>query len=80
MSKSYCTPHNAGLASEPRAIGRRLGRLLNALATEINGHVVDGKIADDVWRFRLQLHNRLTADGWRIKAKANGWTVLPPKG
>jgi len=80
MSKAYCIPANAGLASEPKAVARRLSRLLTALATEINDHVVTGQIADDVRQFRMALHDRLTNSCWRIKATDNGWRVLPPKG
>jgi hypothetical protein len=62
--KPYCRPWNAGLASETPAVCKRLGRLLTALDTEINAHIVDGTINDDISAFRRQLVERLEAEGW----------------
>ena len=77
---AYCTPSNAGLASEPRAAGRRIGRLLDALGTEVNNFVCEGDIAEDVRQFRISLIEKLRAEGWRIKLNAsNKWQVLPPR-
>ena len=62
--KPYCKPWNAGLASEDGAVARRIGRLLTALDTEINTHVVQGAIDDDIRAFRLDLCAKLEKDGW----------------
>lgn len=62
----YCKPWNAGLASEPSAVCRRLGRLITALDDEITSNVVQGKIVDDVRAFRFCLIERLEAEGWTL--------------
>lgn len=76
----FCRPWNAGLASETPAVERRLGRLLTALDTEINAHIVEGSIVNRLWEFRYQLCKDLEADGWtmsydggdRVKVRAPG--------
>jgi hypothetical protein len=77
--KQYCNPWEAGLSSEASAVARGLGRILTILENEINSNLVTGDIVNDVREFRLSLHNKLKADGWRIEAKQNGWKVLQPK-
>lgn len=74
-----CVPHSAGLSSEPRAVGRRLGELLTALG-RVDRNLASGTLPDELWNFRADLHTRLQAEGWRIKAstRGDGWTVLPP--
>jgi hypothetical protein len=62
----YCEPWNAGLASETPAVCKRLGRLLTALDTEINSHVVQGDIIDHIRDFRFALMTRLEAEGWTM--------------
>lgn len=79
MKTEYCRPWNAGLSSEPRAVGRRLGKLLDALADQINDHIVQGQITQDCWQFRMKLLDKLKADGWRITIPHNNYQVLPPK-
>lgn len=64
MAERYCKPWNAGLASETPAVARRIGRLLETLDTEINGHVCEGQILDDVRNFRMKLCTALELDGW----------------
>jgi hypothetical protein len=77
--KAYCKPHEAGLQSEARAVGRRIGKVLDALAT-INAWVIDGEMVNDCWRMRRQIIDQLEADGWRIKLTASDrFQVLPPK-
>lgn len=79
MEKAYCKPWNADRASEPRAVGRRLGKLLDALADQINEHIADGNIVEDCWIFKMDLMDRLREDGWRITVSRNNYQVLPPK-
>jgi hypothetical protein len=76
--KEYCNPWEAGLASEASAVARGLGRILTVLENEINHNLVQGAIVDYVRRFRIDLHNKLKANGWIIEAKQNGWKVLQP--
>jgi hypothetical protein len=58
-------------------VGRRLGELLTALGN-VNSNIVKGTLPDELREYRISLHERLKAEGWRITAKANGWKVLPP--
>lgn len=77
---AYCVPWNAGLDSETSAVCRRLGRLLTTLDTEINSHVVQGQICDEIREFRYQVLCKLEAEGWsasydggnRLKVRAPG--------
>jgi len=81
MIPTYCKPSEAGLASEGRAVARRLSRLLTSLGNEINNFVVSGDIEREVWEFKCQLITRLKADGWRVEAnEREGYTVRLPKG
>lgn len=73
----WCEPYEAGLASEAKAVGRTLGELLTALDSLET--IVRGTLPHELRDFRLSLHDRLKAEGWRITAKQNGWKVLPPK-
>ena len=75
----YVKPNNAGLASESHAVGRRIARMLDGLAS-VNKWVVEGQIENDCWRFRTQLIDKLRESGWRVSIKANdNFQVLPPK-
>ncbi len=76
----YCEALNAGLPSEPRAAGRRIGRLLDTLDREVNGYIVKGQIDEDIRSFRNGLISKLEADGWRVKLGQKHWSVLPAKG
>lgn len=64
--KPYCKPQNAGLASETSAVCKRLGRLFDALDSEITSMVVEGEIIEDVRAFRFALMTKLEADGWTM--------------
>ena len=68
MSKSerYCEPWNTGLSSTDRAVASRIGRLMTALDTEINNHVVRGAISEEIREFRYQLMCKLERDGWSM--------------
>jgi hypothetical protein len=66
MTERYCLPWNTGLSSTDIAVRNRIGRLLDALANELNEHVVRGQIAADVREFRYQILCKLEADGWTI--------------
>lgn len=78
--KPYCVPHNAGLASETSAVCRRIGRLLTALDTEINEHVVQGQIAQDIRNFRYSLLCKLEADGWSLSYDGGDRMKVRPPG
>lgn len=73
----WCEPYEAGLSSEAKAVGKRLGELLTALSGFDN--IVKGTLPHELWQYRIALHERLKAEGWRITGTANGWKVLPPK-
>jgi hypothetical protein len=74
----YCRPFNAGLASTPQAIGKRLGRLIDALGREVTSHVASGRLVDEIWRFRAHMIEQLQAEGWRTRAGDTRFVVLPP--
>lgn len=77
QSEPWCEPWEAGLASEAKAVGKRLGDILTVLGNLDSG-IVRGTLPTELWEFRVALHDRLKAEGWRITAKQNGWKVLPP--
>jgi hypothetical protein len=77
--RRYCEPQEAGFCSEARAVGRRIARLLDAMG-DVNTWIVEGQIADDCRDFRIQVIDRLRAEGWRISIPAEHYRVLPPKG
>jgi hypothetical protein len=78
----YCKPSEAGLASEESAVARRIGRLFDALDTEVNPLIVNGPkhhagqqmpigqesngILDDLAAFRVVLIERLESEGWSL--------------
>lgn len=74
----WCEPWSAGLASEPRAVAKRLSELLTALG-RIDSNIVRGTLPHELWEYRISLHERLKAEGWRITGTRDGWKVLPPK-
>jgi hypothetical protein len=61
----FCEPLNAGLASEPQAVGRRLAELFMAL-DRVNNWIVRGRITDALWEFRTKLRLDLEAEGWTV--------------
>lgn len=78
----YCTPHNAGLASEPHAVGRAIAKALDAMSN-VNNWLVEageGTIENDMWTMRMSIIDKLKAEGWRISTPRNRYSVLPPKG
>lgn len=79
----YCKPWNAGLASETKAVERRLARLLRALKDEVNDQIVkpgEGTVADAVYNFRCTVIENLRASGWTVKAnERGGYTVKAPR-
>ena len=76
----YCKPWNAGLQSETRAVGRRLGRLLDSLADEINPNIASGPIVEELVEVRFKIIRSLTADGWIITIPNNRYIVKRAKG
>ena len=78
MKLTYCIPEEVGLASEGSAVAKRLGRLLTALGNEINGYICQGPIHESVRELRIQIIDKLKAEGWRVKATDNGYRVLLP--
>ena len=86
MSKlTYCKPQEAGLASEARAVGRRIAALLDTLdeftwALMEDGGPDSNTLPNDCRLFRRTMIEKLEAEGWRLKVKSNDkWSVLPPK-
>ena len=81
----YAKPLDAGLASEPRAAGRRVARLLHALEDHVTVYIFQTgearRIARDVQRLKLDIIHLMKAEGWRIyRSPSDRWQVLPPKG
>ena len=74
----YVKPNDAGLNSEPRAVGRRLGKLLDALADQVNSWICQGPIDEDVRRFRQELTEKLIADGWEVRVGAHDRYIVKP--
>ena len=73
----FCEPWCAGLNSEPRAVAKRLGAVLTALGY-LDDNIIKGTLPSEARDFRMNLHERLQADGWRITGTRDGWKVLPP--
>ena len=77
MSESYVKPAEAGLASEARAVGRRIARMLDALG-EVNKWVAKGTISDESFDFKASVIEKLCEAGWRVTCPKNSYRVLPP--
>jgi predicted RNA-binding Zn-ribbon protein involved in translation (DUF1610 family) len=78
LGLTYVVPLEAGLASEAKAVGRRLAALLDALG-DINTWVVEkGELTEKCWEFKTQLIAKLDAEGWRIRIPRDKYHVLPP--
>lgn len=77
----YLSPRNAGLHSEPAFVGRQVAHLLDQLE-RINKNLAEsgeGTLVDDCNEFAQKIHQKLRAEGWRIKVGPNDkWKVLPP--
>lgn len=79
---AYVIPTNAGLASEPRAVGRRIGRLLDDIDSLNTWAIIDDTagIRTDLYNFKYRILDMLHAEGWRVTVNARDkWQVLPPK-
>lgn len=75
---TYLKPHEAGLNSEARAVGRKVGALLDAL-DGLDHYCAAGELVEEVREFKLRVLNELRAEGWRIKVNGHDrWQVLPP--
>lgn len=79
-TKTYCVPWNTGLASETGAVCRRLSRLLTGLDVEINSMIVQGTICDDIRAFRMQVMERLEAEGWSMSYDGGDKLKVRPPG
>lgn len=78
----YVQPNDAGIPSTPENVGKRLGKLLDALdgSDTINRWIVGGPITEDLWQFKQTLMAKLQADGWEIKVgKSDHYRVKPSK-
>ena len=63
---TYVRPYDAGLASEPAAVGRRIGKLIDALENlDMLTESGPGTLAYEVREFRINIINKLQAEGWR---------------
>jgi len=51
--------------------------MLTALSN-VDDRIIKGALPDEAREFRMSVHERLKADGWRITGTQNGWKVLPP--
>lgn len=73
-------PAEAGLASEARAVGRRIADFLNN-CERFSWAIANGKLIGDIQRFRMDVIDRLRAEGWRISVDliSDKWLVLPPE-
>lgn len=81
MEKPYFKPNNAGLESETRSAGRRVGKLLDALGNLVNGYIADGQMIDDIRTLRISIMDNMRANGWRVTVlESDRHSVLPPKG
>lgn len=77
-ARPYCKPNESGLASEARAVGRKIGKLLDATGT-LSRWICEGPIVDDCDSLRSAIIDGLRADGWRVRvAPSDRWQVLPP--
>jgi hypothetical protein len=76
MSK-YLEPSCTGLKSTPRAVARKLSRILTAMH-ELDGPA-SGELVNELLELRYQIHKRLKSEGWRIEPHGqDGWKVHPP--
>lgn len=76
---AYCIPINAGAASNPRSVCRRLAKLLDALSSTVNSAIVSGEILEDTRKARLALIYRLELGGWDVRVTASDvYAVRPP--
>lgn len=79
LGLEFCKPQEAGLASEARAVGKRLGELLDGLS-DLNEFIIErGTLTEELWNFKVSLIDRLKADGWTVKVPKNNYKVTPPK-
>lgn len=76
----YVQPNDAGLASTPAAVGKRMAKLLDSLSDEMNRWIAGGPIVDEVYDFKVKLLEKIKADGWEVKINARDkYTVKPTK-
>lgn len=76
----YLVPANAGLASTPRAVGRRAGKLLDALDTLLSTWTATGGLVEELWRFKAHIIEALNADEWTVRAgEDDRYHVTAPK-
>lgn len=84
MTRPFCRPLSAGIASSRQSVARRLSRLLNALEFEITGYVADSDsvILDRLAVLKREMLESLRAEGWRVDYLdgPNKWRVLAGKG
>lgn len=73
----FCRPLCAGLDSEPSVVARRLGKLLDALDTEITVHVAEGALIEMAFKLKREMIERLRGEGWLIEfdADRSRWKV-----
>ena len=80
MVMTYARPHEAGLGSAAKAVGKRLARLLDALGDIDPGVIHEGELTERCWNMRMELIDKLRADGWLVTIPRNNYRVVPPKG
>ena len=84
MKKSdmtYARPHEAGLASEARAVGKRIAAIIEELGSlDTIMHGGTGTLAEECRQIRIHMIEELTEEGWRCGYTPSGrYRVLPPK-
>ncbi len=78
-AKPFCVPSNCGYNSTTTAVARRLGRLLDSLALEINSAIVnDGPLLELLRATRLETIYRLELDGWSFVRTSDRFRVIKP--
>lgn len=78
MPLEYLIPCETGLASNSKAICKKVAKLLDALS-EINNHNTEGEMEDECHEFRFSIIRKLQYEGWRISVPKNKYVVKPPK-
>jgi len=76
--RTYLIPHDSCLTDTPRAIGVKVGHLLDALG-DLHHHIASGRLVVDCDQARQYIISELKREGWRVRVNRHDkWTVLPP--
>ncbi len=75
---AYLIPCEAGLASDRKAVCRRVGKMLDALS-EVNGWVAEGELQQECFDFKSSVIRKLTDEGWSVRVPKDRYIVRAPK-